>query len=71
MVEIVREILKVFSDNNLFNEGVELIGSWCFKLYQKHLGVKSFPLSLLLFCGMPDRHIPPAPIEYYMGIWYI
>ncbi len=44
MVEIVREILKVFSDNNLFNEGVELIGSWCFKLYQKHLGVKSFPL---------------------------
>ena len=44
MIEIVREILKVFSDNNLFNEGVELIGSWCFKLYQKHLGVKSFPL---------------------------
>jgi len=44
MVEIVREILKVFSGNNLFDEGVELVGSWCFKLYQKHIGVKSFPL---------------------------
>lgn len=44
MIEIVNRILKVFADNNLFNEGVELIGSWCFKLYQKHLGAKSFPL---------------------------
>ncbi|MBL7130846.1 MAG: hypothetical protein ISS45_05550 [Candidatus Omnitrophica bacterium] len=44
MINIVQEILKVFSDNNLFDEGVELIGSWCFQLYQKHLGAKSFPL---------------------------
>lgn len=44
MVETVEKILKVFHDNNIFNEGVELIGSWCFQLYQKHLGAKSFPL---------------------------
>jgi hypothetical protein len=44
MIEITRKILKVFADNGLFNEGVELIGSWCFQLYQKHLGAKSFPL---------------------------
>ena len=44
MIKLVTEILKVFADNNLFNEGVELIGSWCFQLYQKHLGAKSFPL---------------------------
>lgn len=44
MVKIIKEILKVFADNNLFNEGVELIGSWCFLLYQKHLGAKTFPL---------------------------
>ena len=44
MIKLVTEILKVFADNNLFNEGIELIGSWCFQLYQKHLGAKSFPL---------------------------
>lgn len=45
MVESIRKILQVFVDNNLFEEGVELIGSWCFKLYQKHLGVRNFPLT--------------------------
>jgi hypothetical protein len=44
VVEIIEKILKVFQDNNLFEEGVELIGSWCFQLYQKHLGAKQFPL---------------------------
>ncbi len=44
MIENVARILKVFSENNLFDEGVELIGSWCFQLYQKHLGVPQFPL---------------------------
>lgn len=44
MTEAIKRILKVFADNNLFEEGVELIGSWCFQLYQKHLGAKSFPL---------------------------
>lgn len=47
MVDEVKRILKVFADNSLFEEGVELIGSWCFDLYQKHLGVKSFPLRTL------------------------
>lgn len=44
MVEIVEKVLRVFHDNNIFNEGIELIGSWCFQLYQRHLGAKSFPL---------------------------
>jgi len=44
VIKLVADILKVFADNNLFNEGIELIGSWCFQLYQKHLGAKSFPL---------------------------
>ena len=44
MVNLVGSVLKVFADNGLFNEGVELIGSWCFLLYQKHLGAKVFPL---------------------------
>ena len=44
MVEPVAKVLKIFAKNNLFDEGVELIGSWCFRLYQKHLGALSFPL---------------------------
>jgi len=44
VVKVITDILKVFANNNLFEEGVELIGSWCFQLYQKHLGAESFPL---------------------------
>ncbi len=40
MIELVAKILTIFHNNGLFDEGVELIGSWCFQLYQKHLGVK-------------------------------
>jgi len=44
MIKIVKDILKVFHDNELWNEGVELIGSWCFELYQKHCNVEKYPL---------------------------
>lgn len=44
MIDIILNILKIFAKANLFDEGVELIGSWCFWLYQRKLGVKSFPL---------------------------
>jgi hypothetical protein len=47
MIEIVKKILKVFDENNLWEKGVELIGSWCFVIYQKHFGVKSFPFRTL------------------------
>lgn len=43
MTDIISKILKVFQENGMFEEGVELIGSWCFSLYQRHLGVKRFP----------------------------
>ena len=44
MVNLISKILKVFEQNDLFEEGVELIGSWCFYLYQQKLGAPSFPL---------------------------
>lgn len=47
MIDIVKKILKIFDENKLWDEGVELIGSWCFNLYQKHFNVKSFPLKTL------------------------
>jgi hypothetical protein len=44
MIEIIRKILKIFYENHLFEEGVELIGSWCFQFYVRHLGAEFFPL---------------------------
>ena len=44
MLEPVKNVLEVFSENKLWDEGVELIGSWCFLLYQKHFGAKPYPL---------------------------
>lgn len=43
MLEIIEEILKIFAKNGLFDEGVELIGSWSFLVYQKFLGARSLP----------------------------
>lgn len=44
MIALVRKILEVFERHHLWDEGVQLIGSWCFYLYQRHLGVKPYPL---------------------------
>ena len=44
MVKRIRAILQVFERHGLWEHGVELIGSWCFYLYQCHLGVKAYPL---------------------------
>lgn len=43
MLAVIIKILKVFSDNGLWDVGVELIGSWCFALYQEHLGIRKYP----------------------------
>lgn len=44
MINLVKNILGVFAKHGLFDEGVALIGSWCFQLYQKHFQVEKFPL---------------------------
>jgi len=43
VIKFVKEILDVFAKHGLFEEGVTLIGSWCFQLYQKHYNVDPFP----------------------------
>jgi hypothetical protein len=43
VLDIIIKTLKVFADHRLWDEGVELIGSWCFALYQEHLGVRKYP----------------------------
>ena len=44
VLDLIDKILQVFKKHGLFDEGVELIGSWSFLFYQKHLGAPQFPL---------------------------
>ena len=47
MADLFEDILKVFDALGLWEDGVELIGSWSFLLYQRHLGVRLIPLRTL------------------------
>ena len=38
------EILSAFSKEGLWESGLEIIGSWCFLLYQKYLPLEQYPL---------------------------
>jgi hypothetical protein len=42
--DIVQELLAAFDKAGLWHDGLELVGSWCFYMYQKHLGVRVLPL---------------------------
>lgn len=44
MEDLFQRILKVFGELGLWRSGVQLVGSWSFLLYQRHLGVRSLPL---------------------------
>ncbi|TPW21748.1 MAG: hypothetical protein FD126_368 [Elusimicrobia bacterium] len=44
MEDLFHALLKVFNELGLWKDGVELIGSWSFLLYQRHLGVRPLPL---------------------------
>lgn len=40
----ILEILGAFSKEGLWESGLEIIGSWCFLLFQKHLPLEPYPL---------------------------
>lgn len=44
MDALLLKLLELFEEIGFWNDGVQLIGSWSFLLYQRHLGVRSFPL---------------------------
>lgn len=43
MIGVLKQVLRVFQKHHLWEEGIELIGSWSFYFYQRHLGVKPYP----------------------------
>jgi len=44
MDELFLRLLRLFDELGLWKDGVELVGSWSFLLYQRHLGVRPLPL---------------------------
>ncbi len=40
---LLRELFQVMADVGLWDEGLSLVGSWCFKVYQNYCGVECFP----------------------------
>jgi len=44
MIEPVKNIFEKLSKENLWEEGFEIIGSWCFMIYQKYLDFPRYPL---------------------------
>lgn len=44
MDDLFSRLLELFAALGLWKDGLELIGSWSFLLYQRHLGVRPLPL---------------------------
>jgi hypothetical protein len=40
---IIKALFDAFAAQGLWGEGLELVGSWCFKLYQNYCGVEYYP----------------------------
>lgn len=40
----ITDILEAFTKEGLWESGLEIIGSWCFLLYQKYLPLEHYPL---------------------------
>lgn len=45
--EVIKKVIAEFEASGLWEKGLELIGSWCFKVYQVHCDVEYFPFRTL------------------------
>jgi len=44
LLEPVQELLARLAEAGLWEAGAEVVGSWCFRIYQQFLGVSAFPV---------------------------
>ncbi len=44
LIDSAKKIFEKLTEENLWEQGIEIIGSWCFILYQKHLDFPKYPL---------------------------
>ncbi|MCF8031076.1 MAG: nucleotidyltransferase domain-containing protein [Desulfohalobiaceae bacterium] len=40
----IKELFQLMDHEGLWDEGLQLVGSWCFKVYQNYLGVEHYPI---------------------------
>jgi len=43
-IEPVRHLFSSFTEEGLWDEGIQIIGSWCYILYQRYLNIRKYPL---------------------------
>jgi hypothetical protein len=44
ILQPVGEVLRALAQQGLWEAGAEIVGSWCFRIYQQFLGVSAFPV---------------------------
>ena len=44
LIKPLEDFFKMMTSKNLWDEGIEIIGAWCFAIYQKYLPIRQYPL---------------------------
>jgi hypothetical protein len=66
-------ILRTLTEKRLWDSGLEIIGTWCFLLYQKYLPVEKYPLKtddLDILVPLPYRGRSFNLAEYFKGLGF-
>lgn len=68
----IRELVAALAKEGLWEAGAEVVGSWCFRIYQAFLGVDAFPvrtddLDILVPIPWPGRPVDLADLLRRMG----
>jgi hypothetical protein len=69
----VKELLSALANAGLWEAGAEVVGSWCFRIYQAHLGVSVYPLrtdDLDVLIPIPWRGRPVDLSELLRGLGF-
>ncbi|HYA42260.1 MAG TPA: hypothetical protein VEF34_13210 [Syntrophobacteraceae bacterium] len=45
--EIIQNLFRKMGECGLWDFGLELVGSWCFKVYQNYMGVEFYPFTTI------------------------
>ncbi len=73
LVEPLRSILANLTKENLWDSGFEIIGSWCFLLYQRLLPIERYPLKthdLDILIPLPYRGKPFELIDFFKNLGF-
>jgi hypothetical protein len=72
LLEPVGALVALLAERGLWDDGAEIVGSWCFRIYQQYLGVRSYPImtddiDILLPMPWRGRALDVAELLRQMG----